>query len=43
MKLGYGGVSSNEEKLDREVEELCEYGCEGILEEKIMQQQMRQK
>ncbi|CAI6330859.1 recombinase family protein [Bacillus subtilis] len=35
MKIGYARVSSESQNLDRQIEELKNYGCEYIFEEKI--------
>ena len=35
MKLGYARVSTNDPNLDRQLDQLSEYGCERIFQEKI--------
>lgn len=35
MKLGYARVSTNDQNLDRQLDQLSEYGCERIFQEKI--------
>lgn len=35
MKIGYARVSTNDQNLDRQLDQLSEYGCERIFQEKV--------
>ena len=41
MKIGYARVSTNDQNLDRQLDQLSEYDCERIFMEKIQAQKRK--